>query len=360
MLITPEETSNLSPVLAIHSTMLSDWLPKLGPQAFLAWLQFHDWKDSGQDPQQPFVVPLPLTQLIKRLKVGNSTFYDKILRPLWNYGLINLQYAKKGGHHIRLIVYTAPLNQPEKADKPLELLRFYDEDLTLSSFLPKTESIPGTPTTSHLRNESIRKKENRPPQIKTSRLEIEPIPLPNGRVPLSGNNPDTKTPVTLPIQDGDQNSFPIQENPPAFSNLDYLRSKEDVKKKKEKEMDQDLPEEIHSALLQNKDLQERLPQIMKVYHALKDHPRYTPASFRDKLESCIRYSHQKPAFGAYLHKSLLNEWNKKQPKSTDLPEWVITQTERYDPSNHSQNNQLTPEQQAEINRLLKALEEVKP
>jgi hypothetical protein len=129
-----------------------------------------------------------------------------------------------------------------------------------------------------------------------------------------------------------------------------------------------LPEEIRTALTQNKDLQVRLPHIVSVYHAWKEHPCFTPAAFREKLEYCIRYSHQKAAFGAYLHKALLNEWNKK-PRTrtsekpaksvpTDLPEWVATQNDRYSQSTKPQNNELTPDQKAELNRLLKALEEV--
>jgi hypothetical protein len=66
--------------------------------------------------------------VIKKLKVGNSTFYDKILRPLWNYGLINLQFSRKGGYHVQLILYAFPLSQPDKATLPLQRVRNYDDD----------------------------------------------------------------------------------------------------------------------------------------------------------------------------------------------------------------------------------------
>jgi hypothetical protein len=135
-----------------------------------------------------------------------------------------------------------------------------------------------------------------------------------------------------------------------------------------KEIDHDLPEEIKKAIAQNHDLQKRLPQIALVYHIWKEHPNFT--GFRDKLESCISYSHQKPAFGAYLHKALLNEGNKKPPTQLskksppinfvphDIPEWVKNQNERYSQPNQPQNTELTPEQKAELDRLLKALGEV--
>lgn len=371
MLITPEKTSNETYVITVHATMMSDWLPKLGPQAFLAWLQFHSWKDEGEDPQQPFIIPLPLTQLIKRLKVGNSTFYDKILRPLWNYGLINLQYAKKGGHHIRLIVYAAPLNQPENADKPLELLRFYDEDLTLSSFLPKEEHIPGKPADPQPRSQAFQATTRNSSYSEAPHLDIVPIPTPNGHIPSSGTPSPSETAASLPAQENTQESLLIQENHPASLYPDHLRSKEDKRDRKDKEIDPQLPEEIRESIARNKDLQERLPHIVSVYHTWKEHPHFTPAGFLKKLESCIRYPHQRAAFGAYLHKALLNEWTNKPrtPEKSqlakpipnvpnDVPEWVRTQAERYSHPNQPQNNALAPEQQAEIDRLLKALEEV--
>jgi hypothetical protein len=237
MLITPEKSPNETAVLTIRAAMISDWLPKIGQQAFLAWMQFHSWKDGEQDSKQPFIIPLPLTQLIKRLKVGNSTFYDKILRPLWNYGLINLQYAKKGGHHIRLIVYSAPLNQPEKADMPLELLRHYDEDLTLSSFLPKAEPIPGNAADPLIRSESFHTAGSRSSHREAPHPEIEPIPLANRHTPPSGSSPHCKTPASFPVQDGAEHPLLIRENHPATRYPDHLRSIEDKKDLKDKEID---------------------------------------------------------------------------------------------------------------------------
>lgn len=352
--------------MTIHPIMISDWLPKLGRQAFLAWVQFHSWKDPGVDQHQPFIIHLPLTKLIKQLRVGNSTFYDKILRPLWNYGLINLHHAKKGGHHIRLIVYSTPPNYEENMDKPLELLRDYDEDLTLTSILPKTEPIPKSSPNPQVRSVPFQSNGS---NLKELQPEVVPLHTLNGHIPSTGISPDAKTATTLPTQRTMEKPLPIQEDHPASFNQDHLRSKEDKRDKKDKEIDLDLPQEIQTLLNRNKSLQERWPQILSVYHKCKEHPHFTPAAFCDKLEYCMRYPHNKAFFRAYLHKALLNEWKnplqpkKKQPakpKQSDVPVWITQQDERYPQRKNERNNGLTPEQQAEIDRLLKALMEVQP
>lgn len=115
---------------SLHSITMIDWLPKLGEKAFLAWLRLHSWKK--EHGFSPFRIPLSLNRIIKRLQVGNSTFYEHILRPLWNYGLIDLigTSSKKR----ELILFSFPMNNPEKATCPLLPLRDYDLD-----FIPLQE-----------------------------------------------------------------------------------------------------------------------------------------------------------------------------------------------------------------------------
>lgn len=118
-------------------------------------------------------------------------------------------------------------------------------------------------------------------------------------------------------------------------------------------------------------LVERRDGIIQTYHKCREHPSFHDAVFLEKMQSCITYPHDKHRFGAYLRKALFNEWNKSSSPSAkksspssqrnclkDVSEWVFQQQERERMNVPLQKEGLNPDQQAEINRLLKELGEI--
>ncbi|MBP1934833.1 hypothetical protein [Ammoniphilus resinae] len=304
---------------SIDPMKMLDWLPKLGEKAFLAWLQLHSWKQNVSSPSP--VLPLSINRIIKRLKVGNSTFYDQILRPLWNYGLIDLQktHPRKKGQ--QLILYAYPNNDPEKASSPLLQLRDYDFDP------PKAKAPIAT-------EESTQPE----PPIDSAKEE----------------NPPT-TPLSQ--QPAIQEDSPSE---PTLSDSEYLEAME-------QEAASSLPLPLQEAIEKDPELQKRAQDIKQVYHQCKYHSQYNHKLFLQKARTCLRYAHDPRRFAAYLHKSLRNEWNRSTPYPTpstpkpsgkerphDVPEWVWKQ--QYEPQ--EEQEEITPEQKAIIDDLLRQLGEI--
>src|SRR5699024_7964226 len=79
-------------------------------------------------------IPYSFTKIMKRLGVGKKKFYNSIIRPLWNYGLIDIeQYEKSisyGQKPMNIIVYEYPQNDVTKKYKSLEKIRDYDTEYT--------------------------------------------------------------------------------------------------------------------------------------------------------------------------------------------------------------------------------------
>lgn len=259
-------TLSTVPYLPLYPFTLSDWLPKLGEKAFLAWLNFHSWKDQLHSTA-PTVLPFSLNQLTKRLKVGNSTFYNQILRPLFNYGLIDLRKTP-GTNQCLVTVYLYPENCPEKALQPLSPFRDYDHD-----FVPCTSSSPQSMPTEE---ETISPEwDVHPPNGEQITVSMADKPQP----PEKDVQPDSRSPITtLPKQPTDL---------PIFS----------------------LPPILYQAIHSDSELLLRKESIETVYMKWKDHPRYTDQGYLNKIQTCLRYSRDKERFAAYLHKALQNEWN---------------------------------------------------
>ena len=304
---------------SIDPMMMLDWLPKLGEKAFLAWLQLHSWKQTVSSSSP--ILPLSMNRIIKRLKVGNSTFYDQILRPLWNYGLIDLQktHSKKNGQ--QLILYTYPNNDPDKAASPLLQLRDYDLD---------------------------------PPKAKAP-ITTEEIVQPQAPIdPVKEENPPA-TPLSQPPA--------IQEDSLSKPTLPDSEKRETT----EEVTAFSLPQPLQEAIKREPELQKRAQDIEQVYHQCK-HPRYHHDLFLQKAQTCLRYAHDARRFAAYLHKSLMNEWNQfttssplpSRPKPPvkerphDVPEWVWRQ--QYGPQEEPE--EISPEDKAVIEDLLRRLGEI--
>ncbi len=133
-----KKTRNELQLPILHFVCMDDWIEKLGDKAFTAWLKFYTWcnreeDENGNRPDDD-VIPSSLTKVQKRLGVGKDTFYNKILKPLWNHGLIDVFEYKsegwKGQGNVNIIVYEYPQNEHALSTKPLEKIRDYDTDYT--------------------------------------------------------------------------------------------------------------------------------------------------------------------------------------------------------------------------------------
>lgn len=120
----------------IHFVAADDWIDKLGPDAFCAWLKFYSWCDRSKNrlDKENDVIPSSFNKIINKLGVSRQKFYKKILPALWNYGLIDIvEYdmsSSNGRKPMNIIVYDAPQNIVEKKFKPIEKIRDYEKEYT--------------------------------------------------------------------------------------------------------------------------------------------------------------------------------------------------------------------------------------
>lgn len=324
-------TTSISPLFSSHcSISLDDWITGLGEKAFIAWLRFHSWKDGqASSSQEPFLLPLSLNKIIQRLKIGKATFYHKVLQPLLDYGLIGLQPAPDTPRELHLLVYALPEqasdHQVESSPSPNDIHPHVD-----SAAPSSTDPQPGD----------------------LFSAEWTPDPIANRNGSEIHDLPDL--PSTPPRSKGT-----IHPNPGKKTRQDLSPSLDS------------LPNELQQTIMEDPRLVERMNGIIQTYHECREHPSFIDSDFQQKMLSCITYPHDPHRFGAYLRKALLNEWNKPSsrpakkssppsplPCSKDVPEWVFQQQERQRMNLPHRNEGLNPDQQAEANRLLKALGEI--
>ena len=115
----------------LHFIVCDDWMKKLGRTAFCAWLEFYTYADrtrtlntTGGDS-----IPNSMNKIAKKLGVSKETFYNNVIRPLWNYGLIDLQPVDINGNQaVNIIVYEYPQNDKKLETEPLLQIRDFDKD----------------------------------------------------------------------------------------------------------------------------------------------------------------------------------------------------------------------------------------
>jgi hypothetical protein len=131
---TPREELELP---RLYFVTMDNWIEVIGEKAFLAWLRFYTWADReeetpGVNKWEEANIPNSFIKLAKKLGVGKGTFYNQILKPLWNVGLIDIEEyedsKQKGQKPLNITVYKYPQNNIALATKPLEVVRNYDTD----------------------------------------------------------------------------------------------------------------------------------------------------------------------------------------------------------------------------------------
>lgn len=120
----------------LHFVVMDQWTDVIGERALFAWLKMYTWckRDEVTDKNQwdEARIPTSFNQIIKKLGVGRATFYQHILRPLWNVGLIDIEEynlsENKGSKPMNVVVYKYPQNNKSLAHEPITEVRNYDLD----------------------------------------------------------------------------------------------------------------------------------------------------------------------------------------------------------------------------------------
>ncbi|KAB3587336.1 hypothetical protein GAY21_23450 [Phocaeicola vulgatus] len=113
----------------LHFVVMDDWVEKIGEKALLAWLKFYTWCDRSNSKREVDAIPTSMNKVAKKLSVGKDTLYNLIIKPLWNYGLIDLHpIVINGNVCVNIIVYKYPQNNKKLETEPLEKVRDYDTD----------------------------------------------------------------------------------------------------------------------------------------------------------------------------------------------------------------------------------------
>ncbi|NUJ19346.1 hypothetical protein FKN04_22705 [Bacillus glycinifermentans] len=149
---------------------VSSWIDTLGPKAFCAWLQLHTLVDRTDKAQSEYenkhTVPRSIENLAEEIfKVSKSTFYRTVIKPLWNYGLIDIVewkgHKKIGQKAMNIIVYHYPQNEKALETQPLQKVRDYDKDYKSNGKIfgtkggRKPNSSKGNPD--RFKNETVKK-----------------------------------------------------------------------------------------------------------------------------------------------------------------------------------------------------------
>lgn len=112
-------------------SFIDDWVPKIGELAAIKWLELYTMGDRSSDQKIRAKVPRSMTKLAKYWGIGTTKLYDKIIIPLWNYGLIELVEHEGDNTNpnatkpINIVVNHSPWNEKKNMRKPLEKKRDY-------------------------------------------------------------------------------------------------------------------------------------------------------------------------------------------------------------------------------------------
>lgn len=161
-----KEPRNQLELPTLHFVVTDQWIDKIGEKAFLSWLRMYSWCDRSNNSESEInlweqaKIPTSYSKVIKRLGIGKDTFYNKILKPLWNVGLIDIEEYEesdsKGTKPMNIIVYKYPQNNKSLAYQPIEQVRDYDKDY-------------------HSNAKTFAKKGGRPKNDSQQGSEIEPL-----------------------------------------------------------------------------------------------------------------------------------------------------------------------------------------
>lgn len=123
----------------LYFVSMNQWLEVIGDIAFMSWLKLYTWSKqenviySTLEFNDINSLSLSFSAIAKKLGVANDTLENKILKPLWNVGLIDIIEKDKNKintQEILIMVYRYPQNRIENSFKPIENFRDYEKDYT--------------------------------------------------------------------------------------------------------------------------------------------------------------------------------------------------------------------------------------
>lgn len=169
----------------LHFITMDQWIDVIGEKALFAWLKMYTWCDrkniaveEESTKWEQSKVKDSLQGVASRLGVGKGTFYNKILKPLWNVGLIDIeewaQDPRSGQKAINIVVYKYPQNNKVLSFKPLKEIRDYDKEY--SSAAKHFAKQKGQNKIDNPEEVSEKPKTEGAPEIK----EETPVPKQNG------------------------------------------------------------------------------------------------------------------------------------------------------------------------------------
>jgi len=226
----------------LHFIVTDQWTDVLSEKAIFAWLRMYSWCKRDEENAEVNLweqskIPYSFKSVQKKLKVGNDTFYNKILKPLWNVGLIDIeeyeQSENKGTKPMNIIVYKYPQNNKALAYEPIKEIRDYDTDY-------------------HSNARTFAKKGGRPKKQGGSEREHPPVPKEN--TPLFQKRTPPRSEIEhINIFNGFNNSFNTLINTlnNLSNNFNSSSLNESSKKEKIHKRDKEEKEEIKNAFNQN-------------------------------------------------------------------------------------------------------------
>lgn len=139
----------------LHFITAMDWIDKLGETAFCAYLKLFTLADRKGKSLKTDEAKIKdsLANVQKQLGVSKGTFYNKVIKPLWNHNLIDLEtyeeskMKKNAQKPVNIVVYPYPDMKFDNMVKPLEKLRDYDNDYNSEARIharkkPKKTEVP--------------------------------------------------------------------------------------------------------------------------------------------------------------------------------------------------------------------------
>lgn len=313
--------------ISLPEVAITEWLHEIGDSAFAAWLRLRIWRDQNQ-------LSIPLRDIIQKLGVANATFYNKILNPLLEHGLVQTHCPAEDKRKIYLHVYDTPHSFSEKKSQSTHANKSCD---SLSSFETSSNSATNQALEILSPNEKL---------PHTNAAKIETI---------------SKTENKLSPTVAKNETFQIQERSSLYVfNPNLLKEKERKEKETKDPKDQidlhSLPLEIQREIEFNALLRSQTSEIAVLYHKFKTYPHFSLSVFIDKMNVSMEKVKNVSAFRSYFQKTLQNLWgitnqpdtiSSRRPAS-NLPPWVQKQIENPD---HPEEP-CSPEQQAILNDLL--------
>ncbi|MEY8742805.1 hypothetical protein AB9M62_25410 [Bacillales bacterium AN1005] len=119
----------------LHYAVADDWIDKLGNDAFVAWLKFHTWVNRSDEAKSKNLdgrIPYTLETVAEKLGCGKKKLYQKIIHPLWEYGLIDLvEYSESNRNSQKpknIIPYDYPQNNKHMETQELVKCRTWVDD----------------------------------------------------------------------------------------------------------------------------------------------------------------------------------------------------------------------------------------